>query len=344
MARSRRSIAFRFALIGAAVAALVLVWRLLSDRGVESQVVAETERNVVGAASNTQQRTIRAPSSPSRAPATAKAVPQPLVPPPSIKSQPPVGTKVRVVIEQLKEDADSGVPSAACRVGAELTRCWQTRELSRTYEKQLGRASSLPAGSSKARRIESEAAQLRAQAGKDREMCEGVSDELIDQGWRYLLDAALKGNVAAMDQFVVNPPLSQENVISSLEGWTAYRDFGRTFIQRSIESGSVRALYLAFFSAASGMGPGGQALVPRDPYQAIVYGNAALPLVDRAGAEMIMGALPRLQNEAGARAADAILEGNALRGRHFVRNSGISEVSSGLGRPSDQPVTVITMY
>jgi hypothetical protein len=197
----------------------------------------------------------------------------------------------------------------------------------------VGRVANLPAGSSEAQRIESAAAQLRAQAGKDRELCEGVSDELIDQGWRYLLDAALKGNVAAMDQFVVNPPLSQEDVISSLEGWTAYRDFGRTFIQRSIESGSVRALYLAFFSASSGLGPGGQALVPRDPYQAIVYGNAALPLVDRAGAEMIMGALPRLQTEAGARAADAILEDNALRDRYFVGNGGVSEVSSGMGRP-----------
>jgi hypothetical protein len=128
----------------------------------------------------------------------------------------------------------------------------------RAYEKQMGRVSNLPAGSAEAQRIEREAADLRAQTVKNEELCEGVSDELIDRGWRYLLNAALKGNVAAMDQFAVSPPLSHADVVSSLEGWTAYRDFGRTFMQRSIESGSVRALYLAFFSAASGLGPGGR--------------------------------------------------------------------------------------
>jgi hypothetical protein len=45
---------------------------------------------------------------------SSSAIPQPL--------QPPFGTPVSDVVAKLKADADAGVPTAACRVGAELER------------------------------------------------------------------------------------------------------------------------------------------------------------------------------------------------------------------------------
>lgn len=244
---------------------------------------------------------------------------------------PPLGTPVKDVIVQLTADAEAGAPAAACRIGAELARCWQTRDLLRVRDQQLSRLAGLPANSGEAQRINAMAAGISARTKDDKAICDGVSDDQMDGGWRYLLSAALSGNAAAVEQFVVNPPLSHGDVLTSLEGWTAYRDFAPTLLQRAIESGSVRALYLGFFSAGTGLGPGGQSIVPRDPYQAIVYGQAALPLVDPNSAQMIRNAMPGLQAEAGGRAPTATQEGEALR-RRFFASGNTKNVSSDVGR------------
>ena len=247
--------------------------------------------------------------------------------------QPPVGTPVKEVIEQLRPDADAGVPTAACRVGAELARCWQNREFLRQRSRDLARLSVLAPESEEARNIRMMDADLLTQTTKDSDLCEGVSSDLVDEGWRYLLNAAHQGNVAAMEQFVLGPPMSPTQVMSSLDGWVAYREFGAGFLQRSIEGGSVRALYFAFISAKTGLGVGGQSLMPRDPYRAIVYGQAALPLVDQLSARMIMDSMSELQRAAGSRASAAAQEGAALRQRYFAIGAR-AETSAGLGRPN----------
>jgi hypothetical protein len=258
---------------------------------------------------------------------SSSAIPQPL--------QPPFGTPVSDVVAKLKADADAGVPTAACRVGAELARCWRNRELLSTRATTQGRLNALPADSEEARRTRVMDEELVAYTKKDTELCEGVSDELIDGGWRYLLNASLHGNAAAMEQFAIGPPLSPTQVMSSLAGWEAYRDYGPGFLHRSIENGSVRALYFAFFSAATGIGVGGQSLIPRDPYRAIVYGQAALPLVDAQSAQMIMNLMPELQRAAGGRAQAAVQEAGELRRRYFAL-SGRALVSTDLGRSAPE--------
>jgi len=97
-----------------------------------------------------------------------------------------------------------------------------------------------------------------------------------------LLNAALRGKAAALEQFVVNPPLSQADVIASVEGWTAYRDNAPTFLRSAIENGSVRALYLGFFSAGTGLGPGGavgvDAPMPGQPESSLIPILRASPI------------------------------------------------------------------
>jgi len=249
--------------------------------------------------------------------------------------QPPVGTRVVDVLAQLKSDADAGKPAAACRVGAELARCWRNRELLEMRSRNLSRLRSQQPDSDDARRARTADDDLVASTRQDSDLCAGVADDLVDGGWRYLLNAALRGNAAAMEQFVLGPPLSPTHVVSSLEGWGAYRDNGSYLLQRSIEAGSVRALYFAFLSASTGVGIGGSSLLPRDPYQAIVYGQAALPLVDAGSAQVIMSAMPELQRAAGIRAPQATIDGDALRLRYFV-GSERTNVSSDLGRPSPE--------
>jgi hypothetical protein len=218
---------------------------------------------------------------------------------------------------------------------AELAQNWRAAELLRGRSTMLGRLGALPADSEEARNIRRMDADLTALTKEDSDLCEGVSEEQMNGGWQYLLHAAAQGNAAAMEQFVLGPPLSPTQVVSSLEGWTAYREYGPGFLLRSIEAGSVRSLYFAFFSAATGVGIGGPALIPKDPYRAIVYGQAALPLVDENSAQMILNAMPELQRSVGSRAQTAVQEGATLRQRYFALGGG-ARVSSELGRPAPE--------
>jgi hypothetical protein len=243
---------------------------------------------------------------------------------------PPLNTKVKDVIAELKADAERGVPQAACRVGAELTRCWQVKQRLAIRDQVLSRLGSMSPDSDQGKSILSNAAGIASSVQSDKDLCQGVEDNDMQDAWRYLLKAALGGNAAAQAQFAINPPLSPNDPVGSLDGWAAYQQYSQNFLRRAIESGNIRALYLGFFSAASGLGPGGQAIAGRDPYQALAYGNALLPLVDAQTAQQIQAALPQIQAEIPAQASRAAQEGQDLRTKFFGGKVPVN-VSSNLG-------------
>lgn len=193
---------------------------------------------------------------------------------------PPANTPIADVVLQLKAAAESGNPQAACRLGVELARCWHTDRL-------------LNDPSFKGRSVNDEPAMLPLL--DDQKLCAGVSTKDKNEAWRYLLQAAQAGNVAAMSKFALNPPLSTENFVSNIEGWQAVRDFGPQFLLTAIDRGDVRALYRAFFASFSGLGPGGESLLRKDAYQALVYGKALLPLVVPTDAGQIQKTISNLE-------------------------------------------------
>lgn len=190
---------------------------------------------------------------------------------------PPPNTKVRDVVAQLKADADRGEPHAACRLGAELTRCWQVQQRLAMRNSALSRSDSKLQDSASA---------------ADQDLCDGVTGSETGDAWRYLLTAALAGSGPAMSQFLVSPPLAAQD--GSADGWSAYRQHYQDFLDRSIQRGDVRALYAGFFAAETGMGPGGRGVRGKDPYQSLVYGLALLPLVDTRTSQQIQAVLPNL--------------------------------------------------
>ncbi|APV48598.1 hypothetical protein BWI17_02200 [Betaproteobacteria bacterium GR16-43] len=244
---------------------------------------------------------------------------------------PPRTASVRDVLAALKKDADAGVPEAACRVGAELARCQQAKQVLASMDRQLATLARMPASPALERQ------QAMTRAGAERyeeyaEACAGIDDATEGAAWRYLFRAAQAGSVSAMAQFAVNPPLSREDIERDLEGWAAYRQYGPGFLEAAVRAGDVRALYTAMFSAGAGMSPTGARVTP-DPYRAIVYGTAALPIVDSESQRMIRNFMPRLQAQVGQEQADlARREGEELRRRSFA-SSPNTLVSSYMGEP-----------
>ena len=248
----------------------------------------------------------------------------------------PLNTRVRDVITQLRADAERGVPQAACRLGGELTRCWQATQRLAIRQKMAAQIETVGPTTEQGKALSNAVNTQFSSTLNDAALCEGVTDDDTRDAWRFLLSGAMAGSKAAMAQFAVNPPLSTEDVIGSLDGWNAYREYAPGFLRRSIEAGNVRALYLGYFSAVTGLGPGGQAFGARDPYQALVYAQALLPLADLQTVSQIQAQIPKLQAYVPDRAQEAAREGEALRAKYFA-GAEQTNVSAKLGvpRPED---------
>jgi hypothetical protein len=201
---------------------------------------------------------------------------------------PPPGTPVKQLLAELKSAAEQGDAAAGCRLGAELAACRDARR----HKEMVG----------------------TAQAAA----CEGVSDTEIKDAWRYLWNAAEQGSVAAMSKFARDPALSLTDLAVSAEGWDLYRHNAPRLLWQAIQGGDVMALYQSSFSTASGMTAGGTGVIERDPYNALVYGYAALPLLDPRRQAAVTRRNESLASELlPDKVLQAAREGDQLRARYF---------------------------
>lgn len=231
---------------------------------------------------------------------------------------PPIDTPIADVVRQLKAAAEAGNPQAACRLGVELSRCWKVDEIARhnTWQKR-----------------EADADPYAEWSAAEQKRCTGVDAAIRADAWRYLLQAAKAGNVAAMAQFAIAPPLSSDKFLVSLGGWQAVRENGAQFLLTAIDNGDVRALNLAFFASFTGLGSGGESVLPKDGYRAAVYAKTLLPLVDAASAERLNKALVMLDTELGAaKMGEADTEAARLRQHSFSRVSEPIDTHSDVGQ------------
>lgn len=182
--------------------------------------------------------------------------------------QPPPGTPLKDVLANLRQVADRGDAQAACRVGLEMRHCWQMYEYQRRASEQPDRTHVLPSLDER-RRI-------------DERFCAGVDrNDIRDNAWRYLYQAAAAGNVTAMAQFAIEPGLDRDNPASEAEGWSLYRDHAQEFITRAVAAGDIGAAYVGVFDLGFGLSGGGRGVFRTDPYVALVYANAVLSFLDR---------------------------------------------------------------
>lgn len=221
---------------------------------------------------------------------------------------PPLDVPVATILGSLEARARAGDAKAACRVAMEKVRCH--------------RVLTLPTNAPKS------TPEIEARIERDRGLCNGVEVARTEDAWRYLSQAALAGNVAAMSLFVRDPQMSERSPIETAEGWLVYRDYAARFLATAIEGGDTMALFYAWWTSASGLSTVGrpQEILPKDPYRALVYGNAAAPLLDARRQGMITRMNSMLaESLTSAQVGKARQEGEDLRRRYFANATRTSE-------------------
>lgn len=198
----------------------------------------------------------------------------------------PENTPVATVLKELRSAADAGDSRAACRVGIELARCLR-----------IGSKSS----------------------AAERALCEGVTSDDANQAWKYLLQAAATGNVAAMSRYARDPGLTTTNPADSAEGWLTYKQNAPTFLNQAVQGGDVMALYFSWWNSATGFSSGGDHVFQQNPYMAMVYGNAVLPLLDPRRQNNVIQLNAKIQASVPAdQLAQAQAEGQRIRDTYFA--------------------------
>ena len=211
---------------------------------------------------------------------------------------PPLDAPVATILLELEARARSGDVKAACRVAMEKAKCSRTITMA-PYE---GAPSAI-----------ADAHQ------QDLKSCAGVQKQQTDDAWKYLAQAALGGNIAAMSLFVRDPQLANVPPLDAAEGWLLYRDHAATFLARAVEGGDVMALFYSWFTSATGLSAAHHEAFKKDPYRAVVYGAAALPYLDERRKRMILEVNPRLEAQLTSQDLKRATEETAqIRQRYFA--------------------------
>jgi len=221
---------------------------------------------------------------------------------------PPLDAPVATILASLEARARAGDARAACRVAMEKVRCHRVLTLPTNARK------STP--------------EIEARIERDRGLCNGVEVAHTEDAWRYLSQAALAGNVAAMSLFVRDPQLSERSPIETAEGWLVYRDYAARFLASAVEGGDTMALWYAWFTSATGLSTVGrpQEVFPKDPYRALVYGSAVAPLLDSRRQAMVTRMNGMLaESMTSAQVGRAKRDGEDLRRRYFGSASSASD-------------------
>jgi hypothetical protein len=176
-----------------------------------------------------------------------------------------------------------------------------------------------PAGSPEAISASNRAAAFARHTSSEKLACSDVSAGEAATAWKYLYQAALGGNVAAMSRYVRDPGLGTADPAASAEGWLLYKQNAPQFLNAAVQGGDVMALYFAWWNAATGFSAGGAQVFEKDPYRAVIYGNAVMPLLDARRRASVAHMMPQLQAQLTPdQIAKAAVESQQLRDTHFA--------------------------
>jgi hypothetical protein len=179
--------------------------------------------------------------------------------------------------EELKRSADEGNPFAACRLADAVYKC----ELYPMMKNELNDSKQLlkqidPASTEGITQL-SQVTEFEKEVTRYAQVCEGFSNKDKIESWKYLLQAALAGNVAAKAGFVLSPPVNTNGPFANIEFAEAYRANAPSLLIEAATAGSRTAAEGAAWSylgkdGSSVFNPGsGLQLLPRDPVKAAYY-------------------------------------------------------------------------
>jgi hypothetical protein len=191
--------------------------------------------------------------------------------------------------EALKRSADEGNPFAACRLAADLFECSTHHFIVNLINSSKESLTGLEPASTQAIGLSNEIKSMEIDAKQSASLCEGFSNKDKIEPWKYQLQAALAGNVAAKAGFVIAPPVRWEGAFANIEFSEAYRGNAPVLLIEAANAGSRKAVEGAAWSflgidGSSVFQPGnGLRLLPRDPYKAALYfyASAAFPVAEQ---------------------------------------------------------------
>jgi hypothetical protein len=140
----------------------------------------------------------------------------------SVPALPPVDAAVIEILDELKARSARGDARAACRMAYELGRCRMLSEARRSMDEGLDRAAAAAPASAEEGHRRAELANTLSFVDAASAACSGLPASESNDAWRHLLAVADAGNVDAMLQFSLRPPLSEQQFAGDLDGWTAY--------------------------------------------------------------------------------------------------------------------------
>ncbi len=191
--------------------------------------------------------------------------------------------------EALKRSADEGNPFAACRLAADVYQCGVYRFLNSRLNDLKKMLAELDPASAQAITLSNEVKYLDIDVKRYTSVCEGFLNKDNIEPWKYLLQAALAGNVQAKAGFVFAPPVNTNGPFANIEFAEAYRANAPSLLIDAATAGSRKAVEGAAWGylgtdGSSVFQPGlGLQLLPRDPYKAAYYfyASAAFPVVEQ---------------------------------------------------------------
>jgi hypothetical protein len=212
----------------------------------------------------------RAVTTAAQAPSSAIPTPPPSPVPPTVPSAPlpPADTPLPLVFKSLQARADAGDPKSACRLGIELLRCQTLETFGRITtsrlafeEREATERGDLAQADERARTHLHHLAVAKE--------CARLPPGVIEQGPRYLRQAALAGEPEAMLRYAAGQgfePLKWHAFLRSpdLDAW---RREAPAMVERSLASGRPEAAYLLWSAYADGESRL-SGLIPDDPIQA----------------------------------------------------------------------------
>jgi hypothetical protein len=193
---------------------------------------------------------------------------------------PPPGTPLKEEYEELSRRAKAGDDAASCRLSADLWRCSQLPKGLAIEDQALTRAAQMPATGSVLADAVDDAVKLRMQVSEDEKRCEGFEVPSPHAAWDFLLMAAERGNVRAMAQLAIAPPLDEQDFLQSVDEWQKYRRVAGKYLKRAAAAGDPFALYNLWWAYAGYPGPGGTPVITPNTYLARVYAHALANIGD----------------------------------------------------------------
>jgi len=89
-------------------------------------------------------------------------------------------------------------------------------------------------------------------------------------------------------------------------------------LTQAVQGGDVMALWYSWWTSATGVSTGGERVFEKNPYAAVLYGNAVMPLLDERRRRMVQNLNAKVAKDVPQdQAAKAASEGAALRAKYY---------------------------